>query len=218
MKIQKSVNESWSFETYTLGNGHKIQLGPGSTIINSLVNGQARIDKMSTINRSTLSGFNGIGCFSYLADTTVGRYSTIASRVSCGAFNHPMNWLSVSEFQYRDVQENIAQPWHLNSEDITRQRTVLGADTWICDNVVIITGCKVGTGAIVGAGAVVTRDVPPYAVVCGNPARIKKFRFSNNLIEELLSSKWWEKDVEELYSYKLSYDNVIDCLKKLNQK
>ena len=72
---------------------------------------------------------------------------------------------------------------------MTLKRTVLGPDTWICDNVIIITGCKVGTGAIVGAGAVFTRDVPPYAIVCGNPARIKKLRFNNNLIEKLLRSK-----------------------------
>jgi acetyltransferase-like isoleucine patch superfamily enzyme len=57
---------------------------------------------------------------------------------------------------------------------------------------------KIGDGAVIGGGAIINRDVPPYAVMVGNPARIVRYRFSEEKIQELLESKWWEKSIEEL--------------------
>lgn len=70
-------------------------------------------------------------------------------------------------------------------------RVEIGNDVWIGDNVVILKG-KIGDGAVIGAGAVVTRDVPPYAIVAGNPARVIKYRFDDETIRKLLKEKWWD--------------------------
>ena len=77
----------------------------------------------------------------------------------------------------------------------------IGHDVWIGHNTIILPRVRsIGTGAVVGAGSVVNKDIPPYAVVCGCPARIIRYRFSQGTIRGLLASRWWEKSLEEIKS------------------
>ena len=76
--------------------------------------------------------------------------------------------------------------------------TTIGHDVWCGLRVTIKAGVNVGTGAIIGAGSVVTHDVPPYAIVAGVPAKVIKYRFEEDLIRNLLESKWWELPDEKL--------------------
>ncbi len=92
---------------------------------------------------------------------------------------------------------------------------VIGNDVWIGQNAVIMDGVHVGDGAIVAAGAVVTKDVPPYAIVGGVPARVIKYRFDAGTIKELSELKWWELSDGEIAS--LPVDNVPACLARLRE-
>lgn len=74
----------------------------------------------------------------------------------------------------------------------------MGNDVWVGCNSVLISGVKVGDGAIIGAGAVVTKDIPPYAIVVGVPARVIKYRFDEEVRERLLQIKWWNWDDEKI--------------------
>ncbi len=85
---------------------------------------------------------------------------------------------------------------------------IIGNDVWIGSNVLIIGGIKIGDGAIVAAGAVVTKDVPPYAIVGGIPARIIRFRFDKEQINKLLELKWWNKDDDWLIKNNYLFCNV----------
>src|SRR5690554_4725410 len=76
--------------------------------------------------------------------------------------------------------------------------TIIEHDVWIGDNSILLPGITVGTGAVIGAGSIVTKDVPPYAIVAGNPAKILRKRFSDEKIQELLATKWWEWDDEKI--------------------
>ena len=83
--------------------------------------------------------------------------------------------------------------------ELKRTELTIGNDVWIGHNAIILSGVSsIGDGAVIGAGAVLYKDVPPYAVVLGNPARVVRYRFSAEKIEELLESKWWEKSIDEL--------------------
>ena len=74
-----------------------------------------------------------------------------------------------------------------------------GNDVWIGHNAIIMPNVKnIADGAVIAAGAVVNKDIPPYAVAVGNPSRIVRFRFSKEIIEELIASRWWEKSIEEI--------------------
>lgn len=80
----------------------------------------------------------------------------------------------------------------VNNIDVLSKGAIeIGHDVWIGTNAIILSGVTIGTGAIVGAGSLVAKDVPPYAIVAGNPAKVLRFRFSDELIAKLLQSQWW---------------------------
>ena len=78
--------------------------------------------------------------------------------------------------------------------------TVVGNDVWIGQNVTVMPGVHIGDGAIIGANSVVAKDIPPYSVAVGNPCRVVRKRFDDDLIELLLKFKWWDKSIEEIES------------------
>jgi acetyltransferase-like isoleucine patch superfamily enzyme len=125
--------------------------------------------------------------------TTIGRYCSIARTARAMNRNHPMEFKSTHAFFFNP---NLGICDKDNIEHIPLN---IGNDVWIGHNALILPHVRtIGDGAVIGAGAVVNKDVPPYAVVVGNPARIVRFRFSKEVIQELLDSKWWEKSIEEL--------------------
>ena len=135
-----------------------------------------------------------------IRNLSIGRYCAIAKHVDIGLSRHPTTWLGVSARQYFPKYGN----WHGFLGKTVSCRpfqeasfTEIGNDVWIGDRVVVMAGVKIGDGAIVGAGAVVTKDVPPYAIVGGVPARIISYRFDESVIRELLELKWWRYDISD---------------------
>lgn len=114
----------------------------------------------------------------------VGAFCSIAHLVQIGPEEHPLDRLSTSPRAYRGqagVNEFDRAPH-------------IGNDVWIGSAAVILQGVTIGDGAVVGAGAVVTKDVPSYAIVVGVPARVQRFRFSDDVIAALLREKWWDHE------------------------
>jgi acetyltransferase-like isoleucine patch superfamily enzyme len=178
-------------------------LSPLAEVINSKFMGHNHVGMYSTINRSEIGSYSNLGVSSYVSDSVIGRYSLIGSRVSIGGFGHPLNYLSIGAFQWGQNLEHWGFPRELSNKFDSRLRppqksTVIGSDCWIGDNSVLISGIKIGNGAVIGAGSVVTKDVPPFAIVVGNPATFIRFRFGKDLIKSLESKKWWEKELLEL--------------------
>lgn len=152
--------------------------------------------------------FFSMGAFSYTRsllplNTIVGRYTSIANDVRRTGFSHPTDRFTTSPLTY-STDGNIVKA-HLNmqpsqfkivSPGIEEESPiVIGNDVWIGQDVLILsTGINIGDGAIVAAGSVVTKDVPPYAIVGGAPARVIKYRFEEHIIEKLMQLKWWQYD------------------------
>jgi virginiamycin A acetyltransferase len=136
------------------------------------------------------------GCFREWAvdpETTIGRYCSIADGVRILTENHPMDFQSTHGFFFN--------PWFKYTTDnlVWRKPLIIGNDVWIGYNAIIMPNVSyIGDGAVIAAGAVVNKDVPPYAVVVGNPARTVRFRFSPSVIERLQASRWWEKPIQEI--------------------
>ena len=157
----------------------------------------------------------------YLRDRVfVGRFSSIGRRVTIGAGNHFTTGLSTSPTLSGRHALDCYSPEEmvfLEIEPLARKNSVteIGCDVWIGDGAVILPGLHIGHGAVIGANAVVTRDVPPYAVVGGVPARIIKHRFPPAQIHALLASGWWEHSHELLNTLPLG--NVLGCLRRLQE-
>lgn len=163
-----------------------------------------------------------IGAFTYLNNCVVynvkeiGRYCSIGNNAKLGREprNHPVNWLSTHPFQYdaSSLARNVAKTG-LNYDEYHSQPSSIGNDVWIGDDVTIMAGVNVGDGAIIAAGAVVVKNVPAYAIVGGNPAKIIKYRFDEAVTRKLLQLKWWDKDFSRLA--KLDWSDPIRSIEAL---
>lgn len=125
-------------------------------------------------------------------DITIGNYCSFANNISIYTGNHPTNDFTSHPILYNP---SFGAPETQN----TGQPLTIGNDVWVGQNVIILPGCHyIGNGAIIGAGAVVTRDIEPYTINVGNPAKTIRKRFSDNVILKLEESHWWDMELEEL--------------------
>lgn len=177
-----------------------LRLANGAAVYNVESPGNITLDKHAVASRSTLGKYFGLGCFSYVTNSIIGRYCTFGSRVSLGAFSHPTDWLSIHEFQYRGTANVFGESIIDEGVNLApkNQLTEIGNDVWIGDNASIRCGVKIGSGAVIGMAAVVVADVPPYAIMVGNPARVLRYRFEPDVVAELLELKWWELDISAM--------------------
>ncbi|KTF67418.1 CatB-related O-acetyltransferase [Sphingomonas sp. HT-1] len=121
--------------------------------------------------------------------TQIGRYCSFAGSALIISANHPMQALSTHPIFYLKARGVI------DRDRVVAQPTIVEDDVWIGHHAIITPGCKrIGRGAVIGAGAVVTRDVAPYAIVAGNPAKLIRYRFAPEVIDALERTRWWELD------------------------
>jgi acetyltransferase-like isoleucine patch superfamily enzyme len=186
----------------------------------SVISRNVRIYHHAKIVKSSIGAYTYISPSSAVLVTKIGRYCSIGANVKIGLASHPMKFLSVSPIFY-SKRNALGIKW-VNESFFTESKKVnIENDVWIGQGAIILGGTKVGNGAIIGAGAVVTKDVPDYAVVGGVPARVIKYRFSEDVIKELLKIKWWDFSEEFLKKNLSSFttdDITIEKLRNLNLK
>lgn len=139
--------------------------------------------------------FCGYDCDITYAD--IGSFVSIANGVVIGGGRHPMEWVSMSPVFY-EGRDSVKAKFSTHKRDPVK-KVVIGHDVWIGRSAIVLPGVEIGVGAVVGAGAVVTKNVPAYAVVAGNPAHLIRYRFSESVIQRLLNSKWWELPDDRLH-------------------
>jgi virginiamycin A acetyltransferase len=147
----------------------------------------------------------------------IGKFCQIAAGVEfiMNGANHQMNCVSTFPFNIFEKWDEIVSPEAIR----TRGDTIIGNDVWIGQNAVILPGIKVGDGAIIGTKSVVGSDVAPYTIAAGNPARIIRKRFDDELIALLLKFKWWDLPVEEIKKMiPLLHDSNIENVRERIRK
>ena len=145
----------------------------------------------STMDRHSFCGYD---CDVFHAD--IGRFVSIANSVVLGGGRHPMEWVGMSPVFY-EGRDSVKAKFSTHAR-APAKRVRVGHDVWIGRSAIVLPGVQIGNGAVVGAGAVVTKDVAPYAIVGGNPARTIRYRFSDALIARLTATDWWSLDDEAL--------------------
>lgn len=166
-----------------------------------------------------------IGAFSIfnsgrVGDVHIGRYSSFAPDVVIGMHEHPTDWLSTSRLMYQPELHDFRittgahdlQALQSKNRPFTEfsRVTTIGNDVLVGRGAFLKGGVTVGDGAVIGARSVVVKDVPPYAIVAGSPAKVKRYRFPDRIIERLLALKWWRFSLFDFYG--LPFDQIEAAL------
>lgn len=160
-----------------------------SAITNSKIGYDSKIEAGSQIVNSIINDHSFCGYNCKLINCKVGKYTSIADGVIIGVVQHPYNWGSTSPAFYSGKDSIKAKfSYHIRPNVMP---TIIGNDVWIGENVLIKGGITISDGAVIGMGAVVTKNVGPYEVWAGNPAKFIKKRFDDSLIDLYMKNKWW---------------------------
>ncbi len=166
-----------------------LKKGRLSSVKGSTLDPTSKIESGTSFINSTIGrhSFCGYDCDVYRA--SIGAFVSVANGVVLGGARHPMEWVGMSPVFYagRDsvktkfAEHPLPQPPEVH----------IGNDVWIGRSAIVLAGVVVGNGAVIGAGSIVTKNVPAYAIVVGNPARIIRYRFDELTIRELEELQWW---------------------------
>lgn len=190
----------------------------------------ARITYESPIRMKDMEirGHIKVGAFTYFRGgmirklKQIGSYCAVAPGVRIGDGQHPLTYLSIHPFQWRGWGGRAGEcPEYEAFQSDTKPNTEppateIGSDVWIGADVMIMGGLKIGDGAVIAAGAIVTKDVLPYQVVGGVPAKHLKFRFDETTIQRLLTIRWWDHTVDSLSN--IAFDDIHRSLDELESR
>jgi acetyltransferase-like isoleucine patch superfamily enzyme len=176
----------------------------------------------NVIGDNTEVASSKIGLGTYIADRSIikkaviGRYCSIGSSVQTGlgvhpstgfVSSHPAFYSTKKQAGFSFVDEDIFEE-HLFIDADGKYVVQMGNDVWVGNNVIIMDGIKIGDGAIIASGSVVTKDVAPYTIVGGVPAKFIKPRFDEQQVEKLLAIKWWNWSMKEIKANSKLFDSV----------
>ena len=184
--------------------GKRVMLGKGCSISRAAEVG----------NDVRIGDFSYVNCGAIIASGKIGRFCSIGPYALIGLADHPTNYLSTSPLLYGG--NNIFRS--RNSWNDFPSPPEIGSDVWIGAQAFVRQGVRIGSGAIVGAGAIVTRDVPPFGIVAGVPAKLIRYRFEPLVVEQLLRERWWELDRAELAKWQERFCGPVDELELLAEE
>lgn len=188
-----SENHGFAKAIKFLGHGG---ISPISWVRDCDIDRTSVVKGLSRVYSTSMGRYSYIGRGCLVQGVQIGSFCSIADNCTLGSPGHELGWVSTSPvFQGPD---SVLGKSFANHGFSSLETTEIASDVWIGNNVTVLGGKRIGVGAVVGAGAVVTKDIEPYAIVGGNPARVIRFRFDDRVIAGLLDSRWWELENDDL--------------------
>ncbi len=177
---------------------------------NSTVHKKAAICSFSKFYRSEIGKYSYVGTHTFITNTHIGNFTSISGNCYIGGTCHPLNWVSSSPVFHK--WENILHTNFAKFEYDIFQETYIGNDVWIVEACKIKAGVHIADGAVIGMGSVLTKDVGPYEIWAGNPAKLIRKRFDDETIEKLLNTRWWNFDEDKVFKYAKTFNNPNEFL------
>lgn len=181
-------------------------------IQDSRIHKTAAISSGTKFYKSSINRYSYIGRNNFIIHTKIGKFCSIAPGCNIGGAGHPLNWVSTSSVFHK--WQNILKKNFSRHEYEIYLETSIGNDVWIATNAMIKAGVKIADGAVIGMGAVITKDVGPYEIWAGNPAKIIRKRFDDETIEKLLKIQWWNKEDAHISEFAMYMMDVNKFIKK----
>jgi acetyltransferase-like isoleucine patch superfamily enzyme len=199
-------------ELQCLDTGLAIQVGLLPRVVDSTVSSRARVHLPYTLYKTTVDDFTYVAPHAWSGGAKIGKFCSIGPRFCCGGGVHPVDGISTAPMFYStDLQNGTTLS---GTSKVTEHRPVrIGNDVYIGMDVKVLDGVTIGDGAVIGAGAVVVKDIPPYAIAVGCPARVVKYRFDHETIQKLLSIRWWDWPEEKLRDVEKHFFDVDGFVK-----
>jgi virginiamycin A acetyltransferase len=174
-----------------------------------------KISTVSFISDSEIGDNSYINDNSVVSGTTIGKFCSIGPNFFCGWGIHPTNGISTSPIFYSVTKEGL-----IGTENKVEEHKPIriGNDVFVGANVTVLDGVTIGDGAVIGAGAVVSKNIPPYAIAVGSPIQIKRYRFSEKQIEQLLRIQWWNFSDEQLKDVERMFFDIDVFIEKYENK
>jgi phosphonate metabolism protein (transferase hexapeptide repeat family) len=174
-------------------------IDPSAKLHDTRLGSYCEVGARTILHEVTLGDYSYVVNDAQITYTTIGRFCSIAAMTRINPGNHPMHRASQAHFTYRASAYFPGENDEAEFFEWRRQHHVhIGHDVWIGHGAIVLPGRSIGTGAVVAAGAIVTKDVPAYTIVAGNPARAIKRRFSEDITNRLAELEWWDWDHETL--------------------
>ena len=190
-------------------------IGNFSRVDNSYLEVSSKVDRNNHLYHAKLGRYSYTGPNTTIMHASIGSFCSLSWNISIGGADHDYTRITQHSFLYSDrdgLRGNNSPAYDRFSKNLH-----IGSDVWISAGAVVTRGVTIGHGAVIGANSVVTKDVPPYAIVVGAPAKVVKYRFNDDIIDQLLALNWWDWTLEEI---KVNYATLsnkpnLEQLKKL---
>jgi acetyltransferase-like isoleucine patch superfamily enzyme len=181
-------------------------------ILNSDMHSTSKICAGSQLVNSKMGKYSDIGYDCTIINTEIGSFCSLGANIIIGGAGHTVDWISTSPV-FNENKDHLPKKFSLHKFNLESKNSI-GNDVWIGNNVLIKAGVKVGDGVVIGMGSIVTKDIPPYEIWAGNPAKFIKNRFNENEKKELLKMQWWYWDDDKISKYAPYFNDVPELVKR----
>ena len=185
------------------------------SIVNTQIHQSSKVEAGCNIVNSIMDKHSFCGYDCDVSNCDIGSFCSIANHVVIGGGMHPMDWVSMSPVFY-EGRDSVKAKFSIHKRNAVK-RTFIGHDVWIGEHALIKQGVMIGNGAVVGMGSVVTKDIEPYAIVAGCPAKVIRMRFDDDTIKKLLEIKWWEFSDQKLLECAQYFNNPVEFIKMIEK-